>query len=829
MRIADRPWLKVVLGCLALVLGLSRETFAQPKQDWRVLALRVSFPKETPDNPTTTGDGTFDLRREADPKDYAGYTHPYDIPPHDHQYFEWHLEALSTYYDRVSEGRLHITWDVYPKGTDASYVVDREMVEYGRERSPDAQNRKLCELFRDGVERADSQEAVLDFGGYDCVLLFHAGVGRETGEPNDIPSAYLLAEDLDTHLGGPVSVDEGAHQISQGIILPEAAGFEGTRGLNGLVAKFFGFRLGLPGFSNFVEGLPAVGGWSLMDTGDANYGAGTAGFIPCHPMMWSKIELGWVTPVVVLHDTTLHIAASDLHGATHPKGVKIPIGGDEYYLLENRQARHEGEGFPEARFSIGDTAGVCLSAEQYDAFVPGSGILIWHVNEAVIREKRATGAVNNDFAHRGVYLEEADGYRDIGNPDLSFERGGEINGSATDPFYMGEAHADTFRDAHAGVVVAVRSAPQDVMEVEVRFERSVAGWPLRADACFTDNSPSLCADGLRVLAISDDGRLFAWDAEGPSADTSGAGGMALRDGDVWAAYGDLNLDGEQDTVWARGDTLRINGQAYGLGEKVTTAPVLGDVDHDGYLEIVLCGSGTVHAYRFNGIEAAGFPAVLSGRDQIGAIASAPVLADLDLDGVLEIVLGTESQGVHAVNGRGARVGEFPLAALGAVRTSPLFCDLDGNGALELFALTDNGYVHRWDLGRLSLDAGMEQVVWGEFGQDAHNTHTFPAALEAETPYGPKDRVLFAGRAYCYPNPVAGDEATIRFYLGRAAPVHLEMYTQVGELVDALDAAGTAAQSENEVRWNTRGLASGLYLCRIEAAQEVVWVKVALVK
>ncbi|MBI4532030.1 MAG: hypothetical protein HY709_10990, partial [Candidatus Latescibacteria bacterium] len=29
---------------------------------WRILAIRVEFPRETPDDPTTTGDGTFDLR-----------------------------------------------------------------------------------------------------------------------------------------------------------------------------------------------------------------------------------------------------------------------------------------------------------------------------------------------------------------------------------------------------------------------------------------------------------------------------------------------------------------------------------------------------------------------------------------------------------------------------------------------------------------------------------------------------------------------------------------------------------------------------------------------
>ena len=42
------------------------------------------------------------------------------------------------------------------------------------------------------------------------------------------------------------------------------------------------------------------------------------------------------------------------------------------------------------------------------------------------------------------------------------------------------------------------------------------------------------------------------------------------------------------------------GKAIALEQQVHTAPVLGDVNHDGYLEAVFCGTGKVYAFALNG-------------------------------------------------------------------------------------------------------------------------------------------------------------------------------------------------------------------------------------
>ena len=83
----------------------------------------------------------------------------------------------------IVEGQLHITFDVFPRARDASYLLSRAMVEYGRERTTEGINQKLCELFRDALLLADADNAFDSVENIDhlSIILFHAGMGNETG------------------------------------------------------------------------------------------------------------------------------------------------------------------------------------------------------------------------------------------------------------------------------------------------------------------------------------------------------------------------------------------------------------------------------------------------------------------------------------------------------------------------------------------------------------------------------------------------------------------------------------------------------------------------
>jgi len=725
----------LLMGILGMVLGVPMSSDAET---WSILALRVSFPQEEPDHPTTTGDGTFDLRAfEGEVREE--YTFPYDTPPHNRRFYELHLEALANYYRTVSEGRIEITFDVFPQYPDSSYQLSRKMLDYGSGRTQEAQDRKLVELFWDAIVLADSvEEGNLDFGNYQSFLVIHAGGGKESsGGLNDIPSAYLSLEDLERYIGGPILMEHRG-EIRNGWIIPESVGFRGIGGLNGLMAKMFGHQLTLPVLSNLEDGLPALGGWSLMDVGDMNWSAPLAvrdstgavqdssavvGFVPCHPMAWSKVALGWITPLVVRRDTTVHLAATYIQGSGFPKVVKVPVNSQEYFLLENREGHYSGEGLPDGVVFSNpeDSLGVWMSVANYDAFIPGSGILIYHIDERVIEEERTTHRINADPMHRGIDLEEADGGEDIGNPhrvyaDWEHQDWEGIDGESSDPFYVGGQTVfgpDTVPSSAAyggmdsGVRIEVLSAPGDTMAVRITFERNVRGWPQKVAGTFGDHAPlwaDLDGDGMgELVAVTEEGDVFVWRGDGtPFLLVRGDGWFASAGGSVCggAASGDLDGDGLQEVVVACADSSIVcwrpadwypEGVAdlFGrvkVGFPVKAGPIVADLDRErAGLEIAVGGrEGQVALVDLRSESVLDTVKIGPGEAIVGLAA-----ADVDDDGQVEVVGATEKGTVFCISDWERRVlwhcGEH-------TSFGPVVGDIDLDGVVDIVAATSEGTV-----------------------------------------------------------------------------------------------------------------------------------------
>jgi hypothetical protein len=84
----------------------------------------------------------------------------------------------------------------------------------------------------------------------------------------------------------------------------------------------------------------------------------------------------------------------------------------------------------------------------------------------------------------------------------------------------------------------------------------------------------------------------------------------------------------------------------------------------------------------------------------------------------------------------------------------------------------------------------------------------------------------------YPNPTRGS-ATVSFSLGEASPVTLAVYDVMGRKVATLVDAPVEA-GQHEVRWNGRSadgsaVASGVYLLRLEAGDQVATRRLTVVK
>ncbi|MBA3895107.1 MAG: VCBS repeat-containing protein [Gemmatimonadales bacterium] len=169
------------------------------------------------------------------------------------------------------------------------------------------------------------------------------------------------------------------------------------------------------------------------------------------------------------------------------------------------------------------------------------------------------------------------------------------------------------------------------------------------------------------------------------------------------AFGDLDADGRLDLIvgqwgprlaWYRGtpggyeaaDTALVT-----ITRGSNTVPTLGDLDGDGDLDLIVGeSSGWLNYYRNDGDTARPVFTLVSDefdRIQIGR-RSAPLLADLDGDGDLDLLVGSESSGLALFRNVGTRtaprlVRDSAFRVPAPVLAAPSAGDLDGDGDLDL--------------------------------------------------------------------------------------------------------------------------------------------------
>jgi len=656
-----------------------------------ILAIRVDFKRDT--IPQTTGDGRFILAPSSN--------NTIDPPPHNRAYFEAQLLALKNYFANVSRGQLLLRYQVLPAGDNDAYHLDQPMNYYGPGRRDPNSDKRLAELLQDGFKKADGGGAI-DFSKFDSFILFHAGVGEDFADevdntPNDISSAFLTLDDLRQNLGNGdpnyqgIPLGNGSFFIPDGIILPETQSRDipGSGlvefGLLGTSALMFGHQIGLPNLFNTDNGTAGIGYWGLMDQGSNNY----QGLLPAPPEAWSKIFLGWEKPIVVTQGDNLEIAAA-LHENPN-KIYKIPITESEYFLLENRQRDINGDGiafgrdvngacihFNEDGFRLSpnpnctpvERLGVITQVDEYDfglpyaidennRLVPGCGILIWHIDEDIIRRNYASNRVNADRNRRGVDLEEADGAQDIGRVYGFLDPGaGSENGVAEDAWWksnpvitqifkktaeFGPAtmpNTVSNSGAQTGVVIANFSEVQPVMTFSVRNAFNVPNFPQYAGGKSNTLPPMLAdltGDGkLDVVVATSVGEVFAWQFDGRKViDNLDAATIAQPNG--------LSESVPKATFAILGDSL-------------FAPPVLVDLNNDRRVEVLTAGQdGKLRAWQASDADLDG-RADLFWQFDLGAPCRANIAVRAD-SGL--IICGTENK-LFGFTFNGTRRWETPF-------------------------------------------------------------------------------------------------------------------------------------------------------------------------
>jgi M6 family metalloprotease-like protein len=418
---------------------------------------------------------------------------------HDRAYFENELRHLKEYYRGASRNIFHPGTTIYP----AVVTLSANEGYYGAD---GLWKERMAELLIELVEKTD---ASVDFSRYDAFAIIHAGAGQETDFNGDskyqIPSGFVnpreMAEALEDTLGTPgVPTNDlaggNAFQIDNLMVWPEEASQDGyTFGALGIYAYQMGLRIGmLPLYDTTPDPYPdsqGIGNFDLMSYGIYN----ALGFVPAFPSAFNRYLMGWVEPVVVENDGAVRLADVNSAGALDTTLVKIPINASEYYLVENRvhdtnfSGRFDfidmnANGVPdnpdtlrgaEFDFFLTATTNIRPAPETVpDSVITGSGLMIYHVDEAALRRALEMGNYpNDDKTWKGVDLEEADHVQDLDTPAGgfaygsfydSFRRGNNDRfGPGTDPSSADDAGAPT------GIEVDEISLAGHYMTFRIRF------------------------------------------------------------------------------------------------------------------------------------------------------------------------------------------------------------------------------------------------------------------------------------------------------------------------------------------------------------------------
>ena len=329
-----------------------------------------------------------------------------------------------------------------------------------------------------------------------------------------------------------------------------------------------------------------------------------------------------------------------------------------------------------------------------------------------------------------------------------------------------------------------------------------------------------------IIYGSFDGKLNAWRADGSSLpgfpvqlpgpiSSSVAAGYLDGPGDtqldlavVTGSFGD-----NPDSLYVYTATgVRRAGFPISLGRGnnlMAPSPALADMNNDGFVDIVVANTnGKIYVYDRNGSIVPPWNGVAYSTLTSYATQASPVVADIDGDGLNDIVIGDETGMLTALGGAGTVLPGFPIKLGAEVKGAAALCDCDGDGQTEIVVAGWDKNVYIWDYPFPFSPHGAPP--WPQFHHDALRTGlmTNPAFVEVgpPAPAGTSTAIEFAAPM---PNPARGGARTWYAVPSDRAGSRLELaiYDLAGRKVRVL-AQGTARAGRSSAAWDLRD-ASGL--------------------
>ncbi len=344
---------KNLLGNLSPGLFYSKKQIEMMQSVWKIKEehTQKSFPAtgdqtllcilmETPDKPFTKTQEDFNALFNQ-----LNYT------------FDGASGSLKDYYLENSYGQLNLSVDVY-----GPYTASESMEYYGSTWNG------ARFLATEAANLADADVNFADYdntnnGWVDSFYMIFAGYGEEAGGgPNTIWSHAWSIE--------PVSLD--GVWVSRYACSPELRNNWGSNITRiGVVGHEFGHSLGAPDYYDTGDNnFQGTGSWDMMAGGTWNNGGAT----PAHHNAFTKIYFyNWAMPTILNSPLSVTLTNSAENSNSF---YRINTNTtNEYYLLENRQ-KH-----------------------LFDAGIPGSGMIIYHVHSGVMTAA-GSNTVNNFHPQR---------------------------------------------------------------------------------------------------------------------------------------------------------------------------------------------------------------------------------------------------------------------------------------------------------------------------------------------------------------------------------------------------------------------------------------------
>jgi M6 family metalloprotease-like protein len=281
------------------------------------------------------------------------------------------------------------------------------------------------------------------------------------------------------------------------------------------------------------------------------------------------------------------------------------------------------------------------------------------------------------------------------------------------------------------------------------------------------------------------------------------------------------LSGNDGTIWVYDSSGNL---LPGWGRRITSGfaapPAIADIDGDGYLDIVVTDLGyRTYAFDKGGARVTGWPQYGQGcslpmwdaefypADTTVTVA-APVLVDIDGDGVVDVVQGTRYECIVAWGGGGKRIPGYPFT-LGGAGASVAFGDIDGDGKGEFVAGGGEGFLYGFT--GTNEQCADCQAPWRTSYFDRSRNCVYPPELMPGEPVE-GTALLVRNSFHAFPNPADLGEVTFSFDTETGGTAMVEIYDVTGLKVMATPRF--EADSKTEYTVDISDLASGLYVCRL---------------